>query len=122
MNEVSGNIAVTAITPRSATSSTTGNKQQTTDYQHVDKKLDESKTDVPTVENIDQAVTQMNEYFQNEQRDLQFSIDDGTGSTVVKVLDRQSGETIRQIPNEVFLTLAEQALKEEPLRLINTYG
>lgn len=73
-------------------------------------------------EQISQAVAQMNEYIQSEQRDLQFSVDDASGQTIVRVTDRESGELIRQIPNEVFLTLAEQARKNEAIHLISANG
>ena len=77
---------------------------------------------VATSSDVDQAVTQMNEFIQKEQRDLQFSIDDSTGSTVVKVTDRSSGELIRQIPNQVFLDLAAHAEKDEAISLISVYS
>ncbi len=70
--------------------------------------------------NVQDAVTQMNEYIQSTQRDLRFSIDEDLGETIVKVVDRQTDEVIRQIPNEVFLKLA-RSLQErsEPLNFLN---
>ncbi len=68
---------------------------------------------------LEQAVAQLNEYIQQEQRDLNFSIDEATGSTVIRVTSSQSGELIRQIPDETFLKLAQEARKQEDLRLIN---
>lgn len=38
--------------------------------------------------------------------DLEFSLDDELGQSVVKVIDRQSKEVIRQIPSEVMLKIA----------------
>ena len=49
----------------------------------------------------------MREFVQATQRNLDFSIDDTTGQVVVKVIARQSGEVIRQLPSEVALKLAE---------------
>lgn len=71
---------------------------------------------------LDNAVAQMNEYIQSEQRDLQFSVDEVSGQTIVRVTDRETGDLIRQIPNEVFLTLAEQARKNEAIHLISANG
>lgn len=65
------------------------------------------------------AVAQMNEYIQSTQRDLHFSYDSNSGETVVKVLDRSTQEVIRQIPDEIFLRLAEQLDKNEPIHLFN---
>lgn len=57
-------------------------------------------------ENVQAAVAQMNEYIQSTQRDLHFSYDSAAGETVVKVLDRNTQEVIRQIPDAIFLKLA----------------
>lgn len=42
------------------------------------------------------------------QRNLNFSIDDSTGLTVIKVTDGVSGDVIRQMPTEDALRLAER--------------
>ena len=73
-------------------------------------------------ENIADVVAEMNEYIQKEQRDLHFSVDEGSGHTVVKVLDRVSGDLIRQMPGEVFLDLARSAKGDQPIQLISAQG
>jgi len=50
-------------------------------------------------------------FSQSIQRKLNFQIDDATGSTVIRVIDRLTNETIRQIPAEELLTLSRR-LKE----------
>ncbi|MNE95175.1 flagellar protein FlaG [compost metagenome] len=40
------------------------------------------------------------------QRNLNFSIDESTGRVVVKVIDGESGDGVRQIPSEEVLKLA----------------
>lgn len=70
-------------------------------------------------EHVQAAVAQMNEYIQSTQRDLHFSYDANSGETVVKVLDRSTQEVIRQIPDEIFLRLAEQLDKNEPIHFFN---
>lgn len=40
-------------------------------------------------------------------RNLEFSLDEDSGITVVKVVDARSGDVIRQIPSEVAVRLAE---------------
>lgn len=70
-------------------------------------------------ENIQAAVAQMNEYVQSSQRDLQFSFDEASGETIVKVLDRETQEVIRQIPDEVFLKLARRLSADEPVQLFS---
>lgn len=70
-------------------------------------------------EQVQAAVAQMNEYIQSTQRDLNFTYDPGSGETVVKVLDRNTQEVIRQIPDEIFLRLAQQLTPDEPVSLIS---
>lgn len=70
-------------------------------------------------DNVQQAVAQMNEYIQTTQRDLRFSIDKESGETIVKVLDRQTEEVIRQIPDEIFLRLARNLNVDEPVHFFS---
>lgn len=55
---------------------------------------------------VNQAVERINDFVQSIQRKLNFSVDDASGHIVVKVLDADSGEIIRQMPAEVALRLA----------------
>ena len=68
---------------------------------------------------LDDAVSQLNEFVQNVQRDLQFEVNNELGETVVRVVDQQTQEVIRQIPDEVALRLAENLQQDEPLTLFN---
>ncbi len=52
------------------------------------------------------AVSRLNEYVQNIQRKLEFSVDEESGKDVVRVLDKQTDEVIRQIPSEEVLAIA----------------
>lgn len=70
-------------------------------------------------EELDAAVSQLNDYVQNVQRDLQFEVDSELGHTIVRVVDQQTQEVIRQIPDEVALRLAENLQQDEPLTLFN---
>jgi len=62
-------------------------------------------------EDISQAVVDLNDYVQNTQRRLNFSVNEETGHTVIKVIDTETQETIRQIPSEEIVALAEQMRK-----------
>jgi flagellar protein FlaG len=48
-------------------------------------------------------VAELNQYVQNLERKLQFSVDDTSGDTVVRVIDKETDELIRQIPSEELL-------------------
>jgi flagellar protein FlaG len=64
--------------------------------------------DLTKAENVEEAVSQVNEYVQNLSRDLQFTIDQDSGRTIIKVLDSETHEVIRQIPPEELLQIANQ--------------
>jgi flagellar protein FlaG len=57
---------------------------------------------------LDAAVKQLNSYVQSINRNLEFNIDNDSGETVVKVIDSETDELIRQIPNEEALSIAKQ--------------
>lgn len=56
---------------------------------------------------VARAVARLNDYVQTISRVLQFSIDEASGHTVIKVLDALSGQVIRQIPEQEALALAK---------------
>ena len=56
---------------------------------------------------IREAVSEINDFVQSVQRDLSFNLDEASGHTVIKVIDRDSGDLIRQIPSEEVLAIAD---------------
>ena len=72
--------------------------------------------------NVEIAVTEINQYVQSVHRDLQFFIDEDSGVTVVRVRDKETGDLIRQIPEDIFLNLAQKLKEDNTLNLINAYG
>lgn len=67
-----------------------------------------TQTEVQSVSKpeIREAVSQVNDFIQRVQRDLSFSMDEGSGETIISVTDSESGKLIRQIPSEEVLALA----------------
>jgi len=61
-----------------------------------------------STEALSSALEQVSSYVQNVQRNLNFSIDEASGRTVVKVIDSESDEVIRQIPAEEMLAVARR--------------
>ncbi|MDH3219684.1 MAG: flagellar protein FlaG [Gammaproteobacteria bacterium] len=57
---------------------------------------------------ITEAVTEINEIIRSVQRDLSFNVDEDSGKTIIRVIDSESGELIRQIPSEDILAIAIQ--------------
>src|SRR5690606_39332332 len=52
-------------------------------------------------EELDQAVSQLNDFVLTVQRDLQFEVDDEMDQPIVRVVDQHNQEAIRQLPDEV---------------------
>lgn len=55
---------------------------------------------------VQQVVSRLANYVQSLRRDLQFSVDERSGKPVVRVVDSETGETIRQIPAEEILAIS----------------
>ncbi|MDO3385071.1 flagellar protein FlaG [Gilvimarinus sp. SDUM040013] len=68
---------------------------------------------------VKEAVAHMNEFIQASKRDLQFSYDSDSGDTIVRVLDSNTKEVIRQIPDEIFLKLARDLNADQPVHLLS---
>lgn len=60
---------------------------------------------------IGEAVENLNQYAQSVQRQLEFTVDEESGKTIIKVIDAETGETIRDIPPEEVLNM-QKKLKE----------
>ena len=56
---------------------------------------------------VGKAVENLSSLVQNIRRELQFSVEDSTGQTVIKVINSENKEVIRQIPAEEVISLAE---------------
>jgi len=72
------------------------------------QKLPQQEESKPAVDQsqLREAVSQINSFVQSVQRDLSFSMDEGSGRTIIKVIDSESGKLVRQIPSEEVLALA----------------
>ena len=61
-----------------------------------------------SLENLKSAIKLLNEQMVSTSRGLGFSYDDSKNSPVIKVMNLESGEVIRQIPSEDLLSLAHK--------------
>jgi len=62
-------------------------------------------------EELQALADQVQEQLQGKARNLLFSVDEDSGRTVVKVVDRQTQEVIKQFPSEEMIALSK-ALEE----------
>jgi len=54
---------------------------------------------------VKSEVAELNDYMQNLNRSLKFSVDENSGSTVVQVIDADTDELLRQIPAQELLDI-----------------
>jgi len=55
-----------------------------------------------------QQIDGLNQLLQVHQQHLSFSIDESSGVSVLRVIDSESGDVIRQMPSESWLKLARE--------------
>lgn len=60
----------------------------------------------PSAEEVQHAAKQLEAFMHGMNRYLEFRVDEDSGRTVVTVKDKNTGETIRQIPSEEVMRLA----------------
>ena len=63
-------------------------------------------------EEVLEAVQNLNAFVQKTRRELNFSVDEQTGRTVVKVIDHETKDVIRQIPAEEILDVARRVAEQ----------
>lgn len=73
------------------------------------KQEDDKKTDSkPSLEAVQQAANEGNNLLQSVKRNLEFKVDDASKELVVKIVDSESGELVRQIPSEEMLAFIKK--------------
>ena len=72
----------------------------------------DGETAVLTAESGRQLVDKLNDSVSHQ--DLEFSVDQDTGSTVITVTSRNTGEVVRQIPSEEVLNMMQELRGQTP--------
>lgn len=125
VSQVSQNIAQPSVssTPETAKNEkvaqvvTTDSQQQVKDLfapAEINKEemnsqaIDRQNVSEATDEQVKTTVLQLTEILRTNNRQLSFSVDEGSNKQVVKVTDSATGDIIRQIPTEEVLKLSER--------------
>ena len=66
-------------------------------------------------QNLQEAVSMLNQQMASTKRGLGFQVDEAVGGPVVTVRSAESGEVVRQIPNEVVVRVAHNIEKVKGL-------
>lgn len=67
----------------------------------------QTKKEEPSSKDLQDAVKSMNDFVGTINNSLKFSVDDETGKTIVKVMDIETKEVIKQIPSEEMIAIAK---------------
>ena len=65
-----------------------------------------SAQQMPSAEQVQQAVMTVQQMVQSQASNLQFSVDQATGRTIVTVVDTSTNQVIRQIPSKEMIAIA----------------
>ena len=71
-------------------------------------------------EELDKAVRHLNQYISTAVSSIEFSVDEDSGRTLVKVVDTETGKVLRQIPNAEVLALSKTLDRVEGLLIKHT--
>ncbi|MBE0468769.1 MAG: flagellar protein FlaG [Methyloprofundus sp.] len=72
----------------------------------ADKKTESEK--IVSLNDARKLADEGNKILQNVQRNLQFKVDDSTQQVVMSIVDKATGDVIRQVPSEDVLALAKR--------------
>ena len=97
-------LTATAVDESNKTENTQQQIEQ--NYQQMQRKLDESaEKDELGREQLEKMAQQLQDFIGEMNRSLQFQVDEESGRDVIKVVDKNSGELIKQYPSEEVLSL-----------------
>ncbi|OWY37908.1 flagellar biosynthesis protein FlaG [Xenophilus sp. AP218F] len=97
-----GNGQAAAVLPDSANAVTAAGQAQ-----GQQQAASQQQTEPDIAKQLQESVKQLNNTASLYNSNLQFSVDKDTGTTVVKVVDTETKQVIRQIPSEEALRIAK---------------
>jgi len=74
-------------------------------FNHLRKKETEDDQNEMTTLQLEKVAKQLQDFMGKMNRGLEFSVDESSGRDVIKVLDKNSGELIKQYPSEEVLSM-----------------
>ena len=83
------------------------NQQKLQQNQYNDNNQDEKSQPLER-EQLEKMAQQLQDFMGEMNRSLQFKVDEDSGRDVIKVLDKDSGEVIKQYPSEEVLSLVSK--------------
>jgi len=96
-----------AVAPVSASQAATERQEVAASTVAETAVVTDQQTDAVEQVELNEAVTYINDHFQNIQRNLEFSVEKDTGKVLVRVYDTETEELVRQIPGEQAIKMAQ---------------
>lgn len=84
-----------------ADSNKTSNEQDSSRFEYSESKTNEAQVDTPIVEDVNFKMRQLSV-------GLSFEVAEDGKENVVKVIDQETGDLVRQIPSEEFLEMSKR--------------
>ena len=111
-----------AAAPQQRTAATAGNTSAARPAVAAagDSKAADNTGAQPELKEVRQAVSDINKAMQFMSRELEFSVDTDSDRTVVKVIDQQTREVIRQMPTKEALEIGKALEKAQGLLIKQT--
>ncbi|WP_428603355.1 flagellar protein FlaG [Sedimenticola sp.] len=129
VNEISQSMLGGVVAQAKGAASSAGRVRESSDIERVvpvahispskEAKAAKRQSTAADGQKLDKAVEQLNEFAQSVQRKLEFSVDEESGKTVIKVIDKESGQMVRSIPSEEVLDM-QKRLKETSEAIFNS--
>lgn len=84
----------------------------------------QSKKVTPQVDltELKNVVETINQFISNTQRSLNFSLESDTNKTIIKVVNTETDEVVRQIPSEEAIALAKALKSSSEAYVLNEQG
>lgn len=67
----------------------------------------DKSSDIPDTGKLDEAIKEINEFIKQASPSIQFSVDKESGRTIVKMIDIENNQLIRQIPTKEALAISK---------------
>lgn len=84
------------------------NKSDTSQFALQQSSQESLATQPLTTEQLDKVAQQLQDFVGDLNRNIEFSVDKDSGRDVIKVIDKDSGDLLKQYPSEEVLTLVSK--------------
>lgn len=109
IQSISNNVLTSTTQARQqyAAQSSAGSPRASGEAEQLAQTQSPAEQQAQSAESLSSAVKAVNDFVSSVNSDLKFSVDNDTGKTIVKVVDKNTDEVIRQVPSEEMMAIAK---------------